>query len=165
MPEQKKKAAAPKKQAAPAAPAAAPFDYEKAEQYRKNSTYLGCGLLIMVAIFQIISVSDAPSFSVFIMSFYLVAIGVVMIQVELGKGAAPQLFFFLNFGWGKLFLNTYLVCIILAGPTSWWGWVIAIAFLVSGGLNLYIGKKFKEEETNRIRKAVEAIQNRAAQQQ
>ena len=96
------------------------------------------------------------------MTFYFIAISVVMVAVEFGQGQAQQWFLFLNFGWGKVFLYAYLICAILSMPAlAVLEYFIAIALFIACLFNIYIDRKYKDEEMGRIKDAIEAIQLRA----
>lgn len=119
--------------------------YEKASQIRTMTSYIAAAMLVVVGISRLLSISEAASMRVFVMTFYFVVIGIIVIAVECGNGASQQYFLFLNFGWGKVFLYMFLVCSILqAEEKSWLEWVITIIFLVSSGFNLYLDRYFKE---------------------
>ena len=87
--------------------------YEKASKIRTMTSYVAAAMLIVVGISRLLSISTADSMRVFIMTFYFVVIGIIIIAVECGNGYSQQYFLFLNFGWGKLFLYMFLVCSIL----------------------------------------------------
>jgi uncharacterized membrane protein len=96
------------------------------------------------------------------MTFYFIVIAIVMVAVELGQGQAQQWFLFLNFGWGKVFLYTYLICAILSMPSlAILEYAITIALFIACLFNIYIDRKYKDEEMARIKDAIEAIQLRA----
>ena len=85
-----------------------------------------------------------------------------MVAVEFGQGQAQQWFLFLNFGWGKVFLYAYLICAILSMPAlAVLEYLIAIALFIACLFNIYIDRKYKDEEMGRIKDAIEAIQLRA----
>jgi uncharacterized membrane protein len=96
------------------------------------------------------------------MTFYFIVIAVVMVAVELGQGQAQQWFLFLNFGWGKVFLYMYLICAILSMPAlAILEYIIAVALFIASIFNIYIDRKYKDEEMARIKDAIEAIQLRS----
>ena len=135
------------------------MSYQEACKWRKYSTFLAAVLLIVIGIFSILSISDAGGLRAIVMTIYLIVIAVVMILVELGQGASQKTFLFLNFWWGKLLLNVYLFAAILSNPEkSWIEWVIAISLLLSSIMNIFIEKKYHNEETQRVKEAIENIQ-------
>jgi hypothetical protein len=82
-----------------------------------------------------------------------------MAAVELGQGKAQQWFLFLNFGWGKVFLYTYLISAILSMPSvAAFEIIVAIIILIATIFNIIISIKYKNEEMARIKDAIEAIQ-------
>ena len=117
--------------------------YEKASKYRSISNYAAAVMLVIVSVMQLISIGSAPSLRVFIMTGYFILLGVIIVLVEMEKGDMNQWFLFLNFGWGKVYLNMFLIVSMLSFPdVSVVQWIIAVAFLISSGLNLHIGRKF-----------------------
>lgn len=134
------------------------FSYEKASIYRGWSSYAASIMLVIVSIFQLISIGDAPSLRTLIITAYFIAIGIIIICVEMETGNTNQWFLFLNFGWGKVYLYVFVVVSMLSFPViSWIQWVIAILFLVSAGFNLFIGRKFANEEFERVKGIIERI--------
>ena len=115
-------------------------------------------MLVVVGISRLLSISEASSMRVFIMTFYFVVIGIIIIAVECGNGYSQQYFLFLNFGPGKIFLYMFLVCSILqADEKSWLEWGIAIIFLLSCGFNMYLHRAFREQEMDRVKKIIDGI--------
>ena len=65
----------------------------------------------------------------------------------------------MNFWWGKLFLNVYLFSAILSNPAKTWiEWVIAISLLLSSAMNIFIEKKYPQEELARVKEQIGKIQ-------
>ena len=98
------------------------------------------------------------------MTFYFILIGIVIIAVEMEKGSFNQWFLFLNFGWGKVYLYMFLFCAILSFTSrSWLQWVIAICLLIASFMNLYLNRKYKDKELERVKQIIDRIQTRSAQ--
>ena len=87
--------------------------YEKALKYRKNSSYLAAILLVIVSVLKLLSISEGHKLAAIIMCFYFLGIGAVIVGVEYEVGACQQWFLFLNFGWGKTYLYSFLFFSIL----------------------------------------------------
>ena len=93
-----------------------------------------------------------------IMVFYLLIVGIVILGVELEQAKCQQWFLFLNFGWGKVYLYSFLVCAYMSTPEkSIAEWVITLAFVASSGLSIYIHQKYFDQENERIKQAIEKI--------
>ena len=60
------------------------MSYDEACKWRKYSAFLAAGLLIVIGVFSILSISEAGGLRAIIMTLYLIVIAVVMILVELG---------------------------------------------------------------------------------
>ena len=134
------------------------FSYDKACAYRKISSFAAAIMLVVVSIFSILSIGDAGSLRVIIMTIYFILIGLIIVGVEMERGSICQWFLFLNFGWGKVYLYMFLVVAMLSLPTtSWLQWIIGILFTISAGFNMYLSRKYADEEMQRIRKIVEDI--------
>ena len=85
-------------------------------------------------------------------------ISVVLIAVEMERGNFAQWFLFLNFGWGKVYLYSFLSIAILSFPVkSWLSWIISAILIFSSLINLFISRKHSEKELERIRKVIENI--------
>ena len=120
-------------------------------------------MIVIVGVSKIVTIGAADTkASGYVMTFYFIVIAVVMVAVEFGQGQAQQWFLFLNFGWGKAFLYIYLICAILSLPQkAVMEVLIAIALFLAVGFNIFIDRKYKDEEMMRIKEAIEAIQLRA----
>jgi hypothetical protein len=120
-------------------------------------------MLVIVGVAKIVSIGgEGKTAAQYVMTFYFIVISIVMVAVEFGQGQAQQWFLFLNFGWGKVFLYCYLICAILSMPSlALLEYFIAIALFIACLFNIYIDRKYKDEEMARIKDAIEAIQLRA----
>lgn len=79
-------------------------------------------------------------------------------MVELEKGSFNQWFMFLNFGWGKVYLYMFLVVTMLSFPSlSAFQWIIAVLFVIASGFNFFIGRKFKDQEFERVKGIIDRI--------
>lgn len=113
---------------------------------------------MIVGVAKIITIGGNSTAAMYVMTFYFMMIAIVMIAVELGQGQAQQWFLFLNFGWGKVFLYFYLICAILSMPSlAVLEYFAAIALVIASVFNIYIDRKYKDEEMGRIKDAIEAI--------
>ena len=64
------------------------FSYEKASKLRMITSYTAAIMLIIVSVFKLISISDSNmTVRTFIMAFYFIAIGSILVMVEYGVGA------------------------------------------------------------------------------
>ena len=77
-------------------------------------------------------------------------IGLVMIAIEMGHVASTQYFLFLNFGWGKVFLNLFLgVSVLSFKEKALLDWVAAIYFWIMCFFDMFVYIKFKAQEMDR----------------
>ena len=147
-------------------PAPTGSTYQKISKIRTYVSYLAALLLIIESIMILISIGSAPSLRAFIVTGYFIAFGIIILLVECEKGNINQWFLFLNFGWGKVYLYIFVIVTMLSFPElTWVQWVIASLFLISSVFNIYIGRKFKEQEFERIKGIIERIQARNMNQQ
>jgi hypothetical protein len=52
------------------------------------TSYIAAAMLVVVGISRLLSISEAASMRVFVMTFYFVVIGIIVIAVECGNGAS-----------------------------------------------------------------------------
>ena len=128
------------------------MSYEKALKIRKNSSYVAAVLLVVVSVLKLLSISEGHKLMTIIMCFYFLGIGIVIVGVEYEVGAFQQWFLFLNFGWGKSYLYSFLFfCILSQEKIAIGEYVIAIAFLVAAMFTTYLHMKYKHLEMDRVR--------------
>ena len=64
------------------------FSYEKASKLRRITSYAAAIMLIVVSIFKLISITDSNmTVRTFIMAFYFITIGTILVMVEYGVGS------------------------------------------------------------------------------
>ena len=125
------------------------FDFDRCQSIKKWSTVLGAILLAIVGISKVAAEpenKDDKNPNTFVMTLYFIVIGVIMISVEFGSGTAQQWFLFLNFAWGKVFVNAYLICAILGSKSSLavFEYVVCGVLLVSSCFVLLSNYKYSD---------------------
>ena len=107
---------------------------------------INAGLLILSGIVRIFAVKgyssdpDYPTpFASFMLSFYVILFGVMILLVELSKLNARTWFYFLNFCWGRSLFSLFIFFFVLGSATAWrwldivlslWSISLSIIFLV-----------------------------------
>ncbi len=107
-------------------------------------------LLVILSIVRIIKITEARTFTLYVMTIYFVLFGLVILLVELGLKPIKRTFYFLNFAWGKAIFDFFIACMSLStgfyGTTSMITIPVAIVFFLGCLFFIIISIFYREEE-------------------
>ena len=86
-------------------------------------------------------------------------------MVEAGHQVASKYFFFLNFSWGHILIDLYLICSVLSLSPGLFDYICTALLLVGIFFNGYIYFNFQAEELERIREKIQKAEEHSQVQE